>query len=136
MFLRACWNGSDSHLLGHVQLDYDHGGVLVRLPTGILEDVEVLGVCKVIRLAGYDPILCLLALHRSQKIYCSLYRGDDPLSFGYDFTIGHVYDIPPLRLIKKSEMGSAIAVDIPGHVVGWLQVIQLTSITHCEDQWL
>lgn len=64
-FFTAYWNGKDSYLFGHFQLNHHRGGNLVKLQTSVLEDVEVLGLEDVIRLAGYDPVLYLLALRCS-----------------------------------------------------------------------
>lgn len=69
-------SGNPSHSFGHVKLHHHHGNILVPLPTGVLRDVEILGLCDVILLARYDPVLCLLAVRRTQKIDGPLYDGN------------------------------------------------------------
>lgn len=54
------------------------------VPTVVLEDVEVLGLYDVIRLAGYAPVLCLLPLHHWWQIDWSRYGEENPRFFGYD----------------------------------------------------
>lgn len=73
------YSWSDSY--GYVQLDYHRGGILVLLPTGILEDVEVFNMRDAIRLAGYNHVFRLLALHCFQKIDWCRYSGEDPPMF-------------------------------------------------------
>lgn len=64
-FFAASLSGNSSHSSAHAQFDSYRGGILVLLPTSVSEGVEVFGLYDVIRLAGYDSVLCLLALHRS-----------------------------------------------------------------------
>lgn len=71
----------------------------------------------VIGLVGYDPVLCLLALLRSQETEFSSNGGEDPLFFGCDFKTGQLFDVSPLRANKKSRMGSGVTVDVPGRAV-------------------
>lgn len=83
-FFTTCPNFNLSHLLDHVHLDHHRGGILVPLSTVVLEDVEVLGLYGVIRLARYISVLCLLALPCSQEIDRPCCGGDDsPLLFDF-----------------------------------------------------
>lgn len=106
------------------------------MPTGVLEDVEVLGLYEAIRMAEYDPVLCLLGLRRSQKIDWSRYGGDNSPCFSYDFKTGQLFDVPPLRAKKRSKKGSGGVFDIPGHNVQCLQKIQFASIKSYKSEWL
>lgn len=56
-------------IFSHVQYDHHCGGVVVPLLTAIIEDVVVLGLYDIIRLAGYDLVLCLVAVRRFQDIH-------------------------------------------------------------------
>lgn len=116
-FLAARRNGNASHCFGHVQLDHHRGGILVSLPTGVLEDVELLGFYDVLRLAEYDQVLCSLAVWRSQETDWSRYGCNDPQLFGHKSSTGLVYGIMPLRANKRSNTGSSIVLSIPGHEV-------------------
>lgn len=87
-FFAACRNCNSSSSFRHVQFDHHLGGTLVSLPTGILDDVEVLGLYDVIRLAGYDPVLRLLALGCSYGTNWFCYDGDVSPFPGYYFTTG------------------------------------------------
>lgn len=89
------------HSSGHIQFDHHRGGIIVTLPTSILGNVKFFGFYDVIRLAGYDSVLCLLPLRRSQEIDRSRYGGNDPPFIGYDLTTEKVYDIFPLRASKN-----------------------------------
>lgn len=51
-FLEDCRHGNVSQSLCHFQLDHHRGRILVPLPTGGLEDVEVLRLYDVVSLAG------------------------------------------------------------------------------------
>lgn len=68
-------------------------------------------------MAVYDPVLCSLALHRSQEIVRSRYDGDDQLLFGYEFVTRQVFDVPPLPAKKRSKTDSGVIVDVPGREV-------------------
>lgn len=46
-----------------------------------------------------------------------------------------MYDIPPSHASQMSKTGSAVAVDISGHVDRWLQKVQFPSIPSCESKW-
>lgn len=84
-FFAACPNGKASHSFCNVQFDHYRGDMFVPLATGVLEDVEVLEFHDMIRFCGSDPVLCLLAVWRSQEIDWSRYGSTHPLFFGYDF---------------------------------------------------
>lgn len=73
---------------------------------------------------------------RSQEIDWFWYVGKDPLSVEYELTTGLVHGIPPLRTNKRSQPGSRVIADIPGHEAGCLQDIQLPIVTSYEDEWL
>lgn len=108
----ACRNGDSSHSFAYLQFDRHSGGILVSLPIGVLEDVKVLGLYSVIRLIGYDSVLCLLALRRSQEIDWSRYGGTDPAFLGYDLKTGPVFNVPPLRANKRTKTGSTTVFDV------------------------
>lgn len=91
--------------------------MLVPLPSGVLEDVEVLGLYDVIRLAGYNPVLCLLVLRRLQEIDWSHYHGADLQFFGYDFKTEQVFNAPQLCTNKRSKTDSGVIVGVLGHKV-------------------
>lgn len=57
----AYQNGTSSHTFTNVHFDQHRSGILVPLSTGVLEEVEVLGLCDSIQLDGYDLLLCLMA---------------------------------------------------------------------------
>lgn len=135
-FLAACLNGNPSHSFCHVQFDHHCGGIHVPLQSDILEDIEVLCLYDVIRFDGYDPVLCVLSLLRSQEMDWSRYGGDDTPVFGYDFRREQVYDVPTLRANKRSRNGSGVVIDISGYVGRWLQDIQFQNIRSCEAEWL
>lgn len=65
-FFAACCSINASHLFGHVLLDLHREGILGPLPTDHLENIEVLVLFDLIRLAGHDAVLCLLVFFRSQ----------------------------------------------------------------------
>lgn len=99
-----------------------------------MKDIEVLSLYVVIRLAGYDPVFCLLALRRSQKINWSHHSGDDPQLFSYDFATQQMYDSSLLCASKRSKKGSNVFVDIPRDESCCLQDALFTSITRCEAE--
>lgn len=55
-FFAACQNGNSSHLFGNVLSDNQRGGNPVLFPTGVLEDVETLGLHDGIRMAANDRV--------------------------------------------------------------------------------
>lgn len=67
-FFAAFRNGNASHSVGYFQFDQHRGGIPAPLTTGVLKDVKVLGLYDVICLAGCDPVLCFMAVRRSQEI--------------------------------------------------------------------
>lgn len=67
-FFAATRNGNVSHFFGHILFDHHPGGVLIWLPTGVLDDVEVHRLYDLILLCGYDPVLCLLAVPCAKEI--------------------------------------------------------------------
>lgn len=81
-FFAACRNGSSTHLFDHFQLDHHRGGILVTMPTGVLEDFGVTGLYDAIRLAVHGPELRLLVPRRLQKIDWSRYGSSDLPFFG------------------------------------------------------
>lgn len=64
-FFAACRNGNLSHFIDHVQFEHLRGGNLVSVLAGTLEDVRIFGFYGLIRLTGYEPVLCVLTLYRS-----------------------------------------------------------------------
>lgn len=58
-FFAVCWKSNALQPSGHFQLDYHCGSTLFSLPTGVLENVDILGLYDIIQLAGCDPVLCL-----------------------------------------------------------------------------
>lgn len=56
--------------------------------------------------------------------------------FGYEFTTWSVYNIPPLRVIKRSKTDSSDISDIRSHEVSCLQNVHLASIASCDAEWL
>lgn len=99
-------NCNSTHSLSNVQSDHDRGGAIVRWPTGVLEDVEVLVFYNTFRLAGYDPVLRLLAFRLSEEIDWSRCGGDYAPFIGYDFKTEQVYHILPLHAKKWSKKRS------------------------------
>lgn len=95
-FLAACHNGSSSHIFVYLLLDHHRGGVLLSLPSGVLEDIEVLVLYSIICLVSYDPVLCMLELKRSHDVDWSCYGCNDPVFLRYKFTTGQVFDVMPL----------------------------------------
>lgn len=65
-FFAAFRNGNFSHSYENLQFDQHRGGILVFLPTIVLEDMEASGLYDDIRLADYNLVFCLLPLTRSQ----------------------------------------------------------------------
>lgn len=135
-FFTACRNRDTSHFFGHLQFDQHSDGIIVPLPTGVLEDVEVLRLYDVIRLVGYGPVLCLLAVRRSQEIDWSQYGGNYPTFFGYDFNSGQVFDVPPLGANKKSKTDSDMIVDIPFHQARWFHDMRFAGVDSYKAEWL
>lgn len=66
--LEVCRNGTSSYSLGYLQFDYHRGRIFFPLPPCMLKGVVVLVPCSVIRLVGYDPVICLSTLKRSQVV--------------------------------------------------------------------
>lgn len=135
-FFAAYQNGNSLYLFGHVQFELRCRGILVPLPTGVLENAKVFSLYEVIRLARHDLVLCLLVFRRLQEINWSRNCGGYPPVFGYYFKTGQVFGVPPLRANKRSKTGSGVIVHVPGHEIRWLQEIQFASITRCESGWL
>lgn len=133
-FLAACRNGKAWHSFGHVQFVYHFGGILVPLPTGVLGDNEVLGLYDIIRIAGFDPVKCLLAARRSQEIDWSGYGVDSTPFFGYESKSGLAYVISTLRATERSETDSDVIFDISGYDTSCLQDSQLANITSCDAE--
>lgn len=63
LFERLCFP-----FFGLVQFVHQRGGISVPLTTGVMKIVEVISFYELIRLAAYDPGLCLLAVRRFQVI--------------------------------------------------------------------
>lgn len=116
----ACRNGNSTYSFGHVQFDYRHSGILILLPTGILEGMVVLRMYYFIQFASCDLTLCLLALRRSQETDWPRYSGRDPAFFGHELGTEQVFDASPMHAHKRSGMGSVTIVDVPGHNIQWL----------------
>lgn len=76
-----------SHLFDHVHFDHRCGDILTPLPNSVLEDAELFCADNITRLAGYNPVLCLVLLRRSQKIIRSRYGGSDSAIFSREFKI-------------------------------------------------
>lgn len=92
-FFGACRSGNASNSYCHVQCNHHRGKRFVPLPTGVQEDVEVLGLYGVIQPAGYVQTLCFLTVCRSQEIDGLRYGFDNPQFLGYEFTTGSCYDV-------------------------------------------
>lgn len=88
-----------------------------------------------IRLVGYDLVLCLLMLSRSQEVDWSRSGGTNHVSLGYDSTTGQVFDVPLLRAKKRLKVDSATVIDFLGRKAWLLCGIQLTRINSCETEW-
>lgn len=58
-------------------------------------ELDVLGLCVVIRKAGFDPVLSIFALRRYLKSDCDSYVVVDRPLLGYDFATGEVSNLPP-----------------------------------------
>lgn len=58
----ASRNGNTSHSFRRAQFDNHRCGILISLSIGILKYIEVIGLCHVVRITRYDPVLCLLAV--------------------------------------------------------------------------
>lgn len=133
--LAACRIGSASHLFGHTQFGHHCNSILVLLQTGVLEIVGIYGLYDLIRFVGYDPVLCFLALRRSQGIYWSRFGGNDQPSFGYEFSNGTFLGVPPLRASKISKTRSGVIVDTPGCKISRLQDVRLATVASSEAEW-
>lgn len=127
--------GNSSHSFEHPQIDRHRGGILVPLPTGFREAVEVFGLYEVIFLLGYNSLLCLLALRCSQETDWSHYGGSDPAFFGYDFKTRQVFDVLRLRANKRYRTGSRTIVDVAAHEVRRLGKIKFASFQRFEFEW-
>lgn len=86
----------------------------------MLEGIQALGFYDVVRLVGYDLVLCFLGVRRLQEVDWSLYGGNDTPFSAYHFSAGSVLVVSPLLANKRSKSGFGVSVDIPGHEVTWL----------------
>lgn len=66
--LAVYWNGSSSHLSGHDQFYKHQGSIFIPLRTSLLEATGEIGLYDAIWFDGYDLVLWLLALRRSQEV--------------------------------------------------------------------
>lgn len=130
-----CQNGSSSQLFGCLLLEQHLGGNLAPLLTGVLEDVKVIGSYDVTQFVGHGPVLCVLALKRSQQDDWLGYGSTDPVFLRYNSKTEQMFDIRQLRTNKRSKAGFNTVVDVMGCKEWWLRKIQLASISSCEAEW-
>lgn len=116
-FFGPCPNGNSCRSFGHVLLEHPHGSLPVLLETGILRSTELLRFYNVMRLAGYDPLLCFLAICSLREIYESRFKGDDLRFFCRDFKTQELLDVPALCDNRWPKTGSCIIVVVPSHEV-------------------
>lgn len=135
-FFAACPNGSSWNLFGSVQFDHEHRRIRVLLLTGVFKDVEGLDLYDFLRLAGYDLVLCLLAVHVLRRLIGLDMAVTTRRWFGYGFDTWQVYDISALCTNKRSYTGCSVIVDVSVHRFGWLKEIKLDIITRFESDWL
>lgn len=118
-------------LLIRFYLEFDHrrDGILVSLPRTLLQNVEQLILYDLIWFAGYEPLLFLLTLRRSQDVNRSRYVDSNHTFLCFDFKTSKAFDISSLCSNKWSRTGSETAVDILGGNARWLTIKQFAAWT-------
>lgn len=64
-FLAVCREGQSAQSFGFAQWYFRQGGAIIPLPTAVLSDVTEMGLCHVVSMIGYDPVLSLMAIRRT-----------------------------------------------------------------------
>lgn len=134
-FLAVYREGRSEHSFGYAQWDSNPVGAIFPLAATALADVTDMGLCRVLSMVGFYPVLSLLAIRCTTKIAWEAGTLLDPQFFTYEFSTGSAFSLAAHCCRERHHNGSEKMVKVTARDIVLRQDFEFARLENCDAEW-
>lgn len=134
-YLALCSEGRSAHSFVNAQWAFHLGGAIVPLPTAMVSETFEMGLCSVVAMIGFDPVLCLILIRRTTKFAWEAGTLVKPSLLTHEFWTVLVISLAARHRSKWHRNRMETIMHSPAWDLGWRQGIEYTRLEYCGAEW-